>query len=36
MAALDVINGIGTVAGALGSLGSALGFGGSSKDKTCT
>lgn len=33
MAALDVINGIGTVAGALGSLGSALGIGGS-KDKT--
>lgn len=29
MAALDVINGIGTVAGALGSLGSALGIGGS-------
>lgn len=28
MAALDVINGIGTVAGALGSLGSALGIGG--------
>ena len=29
MAVLDVINGIGTVAGALGSLGSALGIGGS-------
>lgn len=36
MAALDVINGIGTVAGALGSLGSALGIGGKGKTKYIT